>query len=188
MQRVFEECQTYEGEMDFKSFLDFVLAIQVFVCVFCVLCVCVVCVFVCVLISVLPLQNRSSRPAQLYLFKMLDINKRGYIAQFEIHYFFRYVRELLIDHGHQPPEIEDVCDEIFDMVKPADANKITLGDLTASAVAETVRDFSLSLSLSLSLSISLSHARERLSRTRAQALFMVSLRPRMAHSSFWVCR
>jgi hypothetical protein len=28
VKRVFEECQTYEGEMDFKSFLDFVLAIQ----------------------------------------------------------------------------------------------------------------------------------------------------------------
>lgn len=28
VQRVFEECQTYDGEMDFKSFLDFVLAIE----------------------------------------------------------------------------------------------------------------------------------------------------------------
>eukprot|EP00802_Teleaulax_amphioxeia_P015081 Tamp_15164.p1 GENE.Tamp_15164~~Tamp_15164.p1 ORF type:complete len:494 (+),score=149.95 Tamp_15164:51-1484(+) len=110
VQRVFEECQTYEGEMDFKSFLDFVLAIQ----------------------------NRSSRPAQLYLFRILDLRKQGYIGQFEIHYFFRYVRDLLIRHGHQPPEIEDVCDEIFDMVKPSVADRITFDDLTNSAVAETV--------------------------------------------------
>jgi hypothetical protein len=73
VQRVFEECQTYEGEMDFKSFLDFVLAIQ----------------------------NRSSRPAQLYLFRILDLNKQGHIGQFEIHYFFRHIRDLLIHHGHQ---------------------------------------------------------------------------------------
>ena len=55
VQRVFEECQTYEGEMDFKSFLDFVLAIQ----------------------------NRSTRPAQLYVFRLLDLNKQGYIGRFE---------------------------------------------------------------------------------------------------------
>ena len=110
VERVFEECQTYEGEMDFKSFLDFVLAIQ----------------------------NRSARPAQLYLFRLLDYNKQGYIGRFEIHYFFRYVRDLLIEHGHQPPEVEDVCDEIFDMVKPKDANKITFEDLVSSGVGETV--------------------------------------------------
>lgn len=110
VQRVFEECQTYEGEMDFKSFLDFVLAIQ----------------------------NRSTRPAQLYLFRLLDLNKQGYIGRFEIHYFFRFVRDLLLEHGHQPPEIEDVCDEIFDMVKPKDPNKITFEDLASSGVGETV--------------------------------------------------
>ena len=26
--RVFEECQTFEGEMDYKTFLDFVLAME----------------------------------------------------------------------------------------------------------------------------------------------------------------
>ena len=48
------------------------------------------------------------------------------------------MRDLLLDHGHQPPEIEDVCDEIFDMVKPKDANKITFEDLASSGVGETV--------------------------------------------------
>ena len=27
---------------------------------------------------------------QLYLFKMLDLNKHGFLGRFEIHYFFRY--------------------------------------------------------------------------------------------------
>ena len=114
VQRVFEECQTYEGEMDFKSFLDFVLAIQ----------------------------NRSSRPAQLYLFRILDLNKQGYIGQFEIHYFFRHIRDLLIQQvpvkTYQPPVLEDVCDEIFDMVKPKNGGRITFDDLANSGVAETV--------------------------------------------------
>ena len=61
-----------------------------------------------------------------------------YIHRFEIHYFFRFVRDLLLEHGHQPPEIEDVCDEIFDMVKPKDPNKITFEDLASSGVGETV--------------------------------------------------
>ena len=63
VQRVFEECQTYEGEMDFKSFLDFVLAIQ----------------------------NRSTRPAQLYVFRLLDLNKQGYIGRFQTSLYLIYI-------------------------------------------------------------------------------------------------
>ena len=63
VQRVFEECQTYEGEMDFKSFLDFVLAIQ----------------------------NRSTRPAQLYVFRLLDLNKQGYIGRYETSLYLIYI-------------------------------------------------------------------------------------------------
>ena len=48
------------------------------------------------------------------------------------------MRDLLLDHGHQPPEIEDVCDEIFDMVKPKERNAITLKDLVDCKVGETV--------------------------------------------------
>ena len=48
------------------------------------------------------------------------------------------MRDLLLDHGHQPPEIEDVCDEIFDMVKPKDPTKITYDDLRDSKQAHTV--------------------------------------------------
>ena len=29
LERVFQECLTYEGEMDYKTYLDFVLAIEV---------------------------------------------------------------------------------------------------------------------------------------------------------------
>lgn len=32
-------------------------------------------------------------------------------------------------HGHEPVKFEDVKDEIFDMVKPADPGRITLQDL-----------------------------------------------------------
>ena len=65
-------------------------------------------------------------------------------------YTHRYVRDLLIDHGHQPPEIEDVCDEIFDMVKPKDPIRITFDDLSKSGVGETVPFFLFSFAHSLS--------------------------------------
>ena len=66
VERVFEECQTYDGEMDFKSFLDFVIAME----------------------------NRSTRPSMAYFFRLLDIHKRGCIGQFEIMYFFKHVRQV----------------------------------------------------------------------------------------------
>jgi len=110
VQRVFEECQTYDGEMDFKSFLDFVLAME----------------------------HRSTQPALHYLWRVLDLRKKGSIGVFEIHYFFRHIREALIATHHPAAEIADVTDEIFDMVKPANPEEITLDDLFRSGVGETV--------------------------------------------------
>ena len=45
LSRVFQECLTYEGEMDYKTYLDFVLAIE----------------------------NKREPAALQYLFKLLDI-------------------------------------------------------------------------------------------------------------------
>merc|ERR1719324_1961451 len=71
--RVFEEYQTYrdsetgEQEMDYKTFLDFVLAME----------------------------NKNSRQAIQYFWKLIDINKRGYLDAFVINYFFRAILRLL---------------------------------------------------------------------------------------------
>ncbi|KAF7998211.1 hypothetical protein HCN44_009609 [Aphidius gifuensis] len=90
LDRVFQECLTYEGEMDYKTYLDFVLA----------------------------LENRTEPQSLHYLFRILDINNKGYLDT-----FFSF---------------EDVKDEIFDMVKPADPCKITLQDLLTCGQGETM--------------------------------------------------
>ena len=61
LERVFQECLTYEGEMDYKTYLDFVLA----------------------------LENRHEPQSLHYLFRILDINNKGYLDTFCLNYFFR---------------------------------------------------------------------------------------------------
>lgn len=43
--------------------------------------------------------------------------------------FAQAIQEQMTMHGQEPVRFEDVKDEIFDMVKPADPCKITLQDL-----------------------------------------------------------
>ncbi|KAI9014786.1 hypothetical protein BC832DRAFT_546471 [Gaertneriomyces semiglobifer] len=61
LDRIFQECPTFGGEMDYRSFLDFVLAIE----------------------------NIQTPEAMSYLFRMLDIAKQGYLDEFTILYFFK---------------------------------------------------------------------------------------------------
>ena len=61
-----QECLTYEGEMDYKTYLDFVLA----------------------------LENRREPQALQYIFKLLDIRNLGYLDVFALHYFFRSIQVL----------------------------------------------------------------------------------------------
>ncbi|GJW96549.1 probable serine/threonine-protein phosphatase 2A regulatory subunit B'' subunit TON2 [Tanacetum coccineum] len=82
-------------EMDFESFLDFVLA----------------------------LENKVSPEGITYLFKCLDLNGRGFLTTADIHTLFRDVHQKWIEGGNYELCIEDVRDEIWDMVKPADPLK-----------------------------------------------------------------
>lgn len=61
MDRVFQECLTYDSEMDYKTYLDFVLAME----------------------------NRHEPQSLQYLFRILDINNKGYLDTFCLNYFFR---------------------------------------------------------------------------------------------------
>lgn len=61
VERVFQECLTYDGEMDYKTYLDFVLA----------------------------LENRSEPQALHYLFRVLDVRALGYLDVFALNFFFR---------------------------------------------------------------------------------------------------
>ena len=59
--RVFQECLTYDGEMDYKTYLDFVLA----------------------------LENRKEPQALQYFFRILDVEGKGFLSVFSLNYFFR---------------------------------------------------------------------------------------------------
>ncbi|XP_039288464.1 serine/threonine-protein phosphatase 2A regulatory subunit B'' subunit gamma isoform X1 [Nilaparvata lugens] len=108
LDRVFQECLTYKGEMDYKTYLDFVLA----------------------------LENRHEPQSLHYLFKILDINGVGYLDSFSLRYFLREIQEQMRVHDQDQVSFEDIKDGLFDMIKPADPTKITLQDLLNSGQGE----------------------------------------------------
>mmetsp|Transcript_19387 Transcript_19387/g.68635 ORF Transcript_19387/g.68635 Transcript_19387/m.68635 type:complete len:455 (-) Transcript_19387:184-1548(-) len=108
--RIFQECHTYSGEMDYKTFLDFVLAVE----------------------------NRNTSQSIRYFFRLLDIEKTGRLSAFTINYFFREVVRRMAQAGQDAVDPADVRDEIFDMVHPADPRFITLRDLLKCRVGHTV--------------------------------------------------
>ncbi|XP_017874787.1 PREDICTED: serine/threonine-protein phosphatase 2A regulatory subunit B'' subunit gamma-like isoform X1 [Drosophila arizonae] len=110
MDRVFEECHTYDGEMDYKTYLGFVLA----------------------------LENRQTSSSLHYLFRMLDVQHTGYLTMQTLNYFFKGIEEQLALRSAEAVRFEDFSNEIFDMVTPKDPCKITLKDLSNCGQAETV--------------------------------------------------
>lgn len=96
--RIFEEYQTFEGEMDYKTFLDFVLAME----------------------------NKKSPQALQYFFRVLDVFNKGAIDTFVINMFFRAVIQKLETRVQTDYKIDDLKDELWDMVKPQLPYCITL--------------------------------------------------------------
>ena len=95
--RIYQECQTYrnrdtgQSEIDYKSYLDFVLATT----------------------------YKGTAEALGYFMRLLDLEKAGRLSAFEVCYFFRAVVEKFDEFGEEAScTVEDVKDEIFDMVKP----------------------------------------------------------------------
>merc|ERR1712151_920683 len=113
--RVFDEIQTYrdaetgEREMDYKAFLDFVLAME----------------------------NKNSKQAIQYFWKLIA-NTQCALDGFVINYFFRAIVQLLKTKKVDVPSVDDVKDEIFDMVKSKEPGVITLEDLIQCRQGGTV--------------------------------------------------
>merc|ERR1719411_1210990 len=108
--RIFEECLTYGGEMDYKTYLDFVLA----------------------------LENRKEPQALTYFFRILDVRHQGFLNTFCLNYFFRDILMLMEKSNQEAVKFEDVKDEIFDMVRPVDPLRIKLDDLIKPGNGDTV--------------------------------------------------
>ena len=99
--RIYEEYQTYDGELDFQGFLEFVLAME----------------------------NKKSPEALQYFWRILDVYHKGAIDSFIINMFFRAVIQKLEIMDRGGFNVEDIKDEIFDMAKPELPMAITLPDL-----------------------------------------------------------
>lgn len=110
LDRVFQECITYDGEMDYKAYLDFVLAME----------------------------NKQTPQALAYLFRILDMGGRGRLTGLTLRHFYVAVEERLRSGGHNPPSFNDIQDEIFDMVGPANPAYITLDDLIRCGKGDTI--------------------------------------------------
>ncbi|KAF6204274.1 hypothetical protein GE061_002614 [Apolygus lucorum] len=108
--RIFQECLTYDDELDYKGYLDIVLAME----------------------------NKNEPQAMQFLFRLLDINRRGYLDGFSLNYFFKGIQQQMSEADQEPVNFEDIKDEIFDMIRPADPCKITLDDLVRSGQGEVV--------------------------------------------------
>ncbi|XP_003382540.1 PREDICTED: serine/threonine-protein phosphatase 2A regulatory subunit B'' subunit gamma-like [Amphimedon queenslandica] len=108
--RIFQECLTYEGEVDYRTYLDFVLAME----------------------------NKREPQSLQYFFRLLDIDGKSALTSFSIKYFFRAMQELIEAQGYEAVKFEDVEHEIFDMVNPMCPGYITLQDLIKSGQGETV--------------------------------------------------
>jgi serine/threonine-protein phosphatase 2A regulatory subunit B'' len=100
--RLFEECHTYAGEMDFKAFLDFVLASE----------------------------NRALPQSQRYMFRLFDLTRSGFLSRTDVSFLMRAVLDKLVSEGHDRLDVDSVVDEVLDMVKPAvPSTGVTLRDL-----------------------------------------------------------
>lgn len=108
--RVFEEYQRFDNSIDFKQFIDFVLA----------------------------LENRKTPASIIYIWRTLDVYHKNAVDTFVINMFYRQVVKKIINRGKGEYKIDDIKDEIWDMIKPKNPNYITLQDVLASPYSDTV--------------------------------------------------
>jgi len=110
VQRVFETSQTYNGEMDYKKYIEFVLAME----------------------------NPASKPSFDFFWKILDINGDGLLTPFVVKLFYREVQAKLQENGFDPIKTEDVVMEVFDMVNPDTPMVVTRKDLERCRNRDTI--------------------------------------------------
>jgi len=111
IERIFEEYQKYENAIDFKQFIDFVLAIE----------------------------NRKTPPAIQYIWRAIDVYHKNAVDTFIINMFYRQViRKLDNRNKNNGLRIDDIKDEIWDMIKPKNDKYITIQDILDSPYGDSV--------------------------------------------------
>ena len=99
--RLFEEYQTYEGEMDYNNYLKFALAME----------------------------NKNTPQAIKYFWKVLDVYNKGAIDTFVINMFVRDIIEMFDEKDKFHYKVDDIRDEIWDIIKPENPKFIAYQDL-----------------------------------------------------------
>lgn len=108
--RVFETSETYQGLMEFKGFVDFILAFE----------------------------NVASPEATRYFFRIVDVYNKGAIDSFVINMFLKQIVKKLDSQDKIGYKVEDIINEIFDLAKPKVERAITYLDLTGSKSGKIV--------------------------------------------------
>eukprot|EP00037_Helgoeca_nana_P022294 m.227375 g.227375 ORF g.227375 m.227375 type:complete len:473 (+) comp25946_c0_seq1:34-1452(+) len=108
--RVFQYCQTYNGEIDYKVYLDIVLA------------------------TMYPQRPESIR----FLAHMLDVDDRGRITPQNVEFFWNGVLSHPTMLDQDLPDAESIINEVFDMVNPKSREQITIAELVNSGMGHTV--------------------------------------------------
>ena len=96
--------------MDYKTFLDFVLAME----------------------------NKKAPQSIMYFWKVLDVYNKNAIDTFVINMFFRAVIQKLESRMQTDYKVDDLKDELWDMAKPQLPYCITLQDLLACGVGDMI--------------------------------------------------
>eukprot|EP00039_Didymoeca_costata_P029631 m.25609 g.25609 ORF g.25609 m.25609 type:complete len:453 (-) comp7721_c0_seq1:139-1497(-) len=108
--RLFQEGTTYSGEIDYKQYLDFVLACK----------------------------NPRSEQSIKFMFRILDIDHTGYLTRNTISFFWQGILEHPLALDFDNIREEDLISEIFDMIGPEKPGVITLKDFLRSGTAHTI--------------------------------------------------
>jgi len=108
--RIFEEYQKYDNAIDFKQFIDFVLAME----------------------------NKKEPASIQYIWRAIDVYHNNKIDTFVINMFFKGVIKKLMNRDKGEYRIDDIKDEIWDMIHPKNPHYITLQDVLNSKYSDTV--------------------------------------------------
>jgi len=113
--QLFLTVQTYDDHLDYRGYIDLLLAIT------------------------FPANTACAG----YLFPILDIRNHGQLSRSDILYYLREVLTVVHTVCAEGVElcIDDFVDEIYDFVKPADGETITLKDLRATRSAYILMEY-----------------------------------------------
>jgi serine/threonine-protein phosphatase 2A regulatory subunit B'' len=108
--RIFEETPLKKEKIDYRGYLDLMLAVY----------------------------YKKTEPSLHFFWKILDVQRKGFITVWNVNFFMRDVLKQLQRNGINNIRLEDVRDEIFDMLKPEDPFHITFQDLKKSKSGDVV--------------------------------------------------